>query len=227
VIAQLSANAPDPWPLRAGVVHVWRFACAQDPGPHARALSADERAIAANFVAPHHRDVYVAQHALVRALVARYVAIAPEAIAFARRARGKRYIAGGAAIEFNLAHCDDLALLAIAPRELAVGIDIERLDADLDARQLGRIVLARDERFVAADRRGFLRVWCRKEACLKATGVGLLDDLAAVSVAADRVDVAGEVVHVQDLAIDGDHAAALATTAPIGADWRWSAAETI
>src|SRR5215475_6299686 len=50
-----------------------------------------------------------------------------------------------------------------------------------------RIELAGDE--FAPERRIFLRVWCRKEACLKATGVGLVDDLTSVSVVRDRVDV--------------------------------------
>ena len=71
------------------------------------------------------------------------------------------------------------------------------------------------------DRRAFLRVWCRKEACLKATGIGLLDDLTTVSAIADRVVVAGAAVHVQDLAISDAHAAALAIVggalAPVGA----------
>jgi 4'-phosphopantetheinyl transferase len=108
-----------------------------------------------------------------------------------------------------MSHCDDVALVALA-RGFAVGIDIERTDANLDIRALGRLVLAPDEHALA-----FLRVWCRKEACLKATGVGLLDDLTTVSVAADRVDVAGELVYVQDLDVGAAHAAALATSRPV------------
>jgi phosphopantetheinyl transferase len=67
------------------------------------------------------------------------------------------------------------------------------------------------------ERRAFLRVWCRKEACLKATGVGLLDDLTSIAVLDDVVALGSTTVHVQDLALDTDHAAALATLQPCDA----------
>jgi len=217
VIAQLFANARAPWPLRDGAVHVWRFANAQDVGALAGVLSDDERAAAERFVAREHRARYIVQRAAMRCLLARYLGVAPAALRFARGARGKPHVVG-AALEFNLSHADDVALLAIA-RDVALGVDVERYDADLDARALGRVVLAPSERSVrdVAEPRAFLRIWCRKEACLKATGVGLVDDLTAISVVADRVDVSGTIVHVQDLAVDDDHAAALATTAPVDA----------
>lgn len=207
--AGLFANAVAPWPLRAGVVHVWRFTCAQPVGDHAGWLAVDERERAARFVQDHHRDAYVTQHVMLRAIVARYVASDPAAIEFARGRHGKPYIPGSG-LELNLSHTDDVAVLAVA--RVAVGVDVERLDAKLDPPALARMVLAPDEHAIAVDRRGFLRVWCRKEACLKATGVGLIDDLPSVSVVNDRVDVDGHVVYVQDLALGDAHAGALATS---------------
>ena len=212
MIATLYANAPGPWPLREGVVHVWRFACQQDPGALAATLSPEEQHVASRFATRALRDAYIVQHAMLRGLLARYVDCAPDRIELARGARGKPYVVGRD-LEVNLAHCDDVALLAVACG-IAVGVDVERLDAGLDTHALGRIVLAPSEVALGGDRRGFLRVWCRKEACLKATGVGLLDDLTAVSVVAERVDVAGDVVYVQDLDVGTAHAAALATSVP-------------
>ena len=211
MIATLFANARDAWPLREGVAHVWRFSCKQDAAAFVHVLSDEERAIAARFVFAKHRDAYLAQHVMVRALLARYLAIAPERVSFGRGARGKPQLVGRE-LELNLSHTEDVALLAVA--QVAVGVDIERLAAPIDQRELGRMVCAPDEVALAHDRRGFLRIWCRKEACLKATGIGLLDDLTSVSVAADRVDVSGDVVHVQDLDVGAAHAAALATAAP-------------
>jgi 4'-phosphopantetheinyl transferase len=210
VIATLFANATEPWPLRDGIVHVWRFACIGDAD--ASVLSAEERAIAARFVSPAHRDAYMVQHASMRTLLARYLAIPAHALTFVRGPRGKPALPGRE-LELNLSHAADVALLAVA-RSLAVGVDIERIDASLDTRELGRIVLAPTETALGADRRGFLRIWCRKEACLKATGVGLLDDLTSVSVAGERVAVEGQSVYVQDLDMGPEHAAALATSAP-------------
>lgn len=197
MIAELYANDGEPWPLRDGVVHVWRFdlAGAADESM----LGDDERALAARFATRPLRDAYVVAHVAVRALLARYVA---GPIAFTRGARGKPHVAG---IEHNLSHCDDVALLAVAS-DMAVGVDIERRDAPIDRRAVGRLVRAPAE--AAMD---FMRVWCRKESCLKATGVGLLDDLTSVSVAGERVDVAGEIVFVAELDVGEQHAAALAT----------------
>lgn len=212
MIASLFANARDAWPLRDGIVHVWRFACKQDAVAFAHVLSDDERAVAARFVFAEHRDAYVAQHVMVRALLARYLAIPPASVAFARGTRGKPHLVGRE-LELNLSHTEDVALLAIA--RVAVGVDVERLAAPIDEGELGRMVCAPDEVPLAQSRRGFLRIWCRKEACLKATGVGLLDDLPSVSVARDRVDVAGDVVYVQDLDVGAGHAAALAAAEPL------------
>ncbi len=216
MIATLFANASEPWPLRAGVVHVWRFACRQDPGPLAAALSDDERAAARRFATAELRDAYIVQHAMTRGLLARYVGAPPAALRFARGARGKPMLDG---VHHNLSHAEDLALLAVA-HDAPVGVDIERFAAALDVTALIPLVLSPAEA-ACTDRRAFLRIWCRKEACLKATGLGLLDDLTTVSVIADHAVVAGTAVHVQDLAISAAHAGALAIigadVAPIGA----------
>jgi 4'-phosphopantetheinyl transferase len=213
VNAKLYANLQDAWPLVGDVVHVWKFDCKQDPGPLAAALSDEERATAARFAASEHRDAYILQHAMTRWLLSRYLDVEPARIELARGSRGKPKVQG---VEFNLSHAEDVALLAVA-RDMAVGVDIERCDADIEPRTLGRIVLAPTEVALGVDRRGFMRVWCRKEACLKATGVGLLDDLTSVSVVDERVDVAGEIVYVQDLDVGELHAAALATSKPCAA----------
>lgn len=190
-------------------VDVWRFAVQQDIGRLLAVVSEDELRIAKRFAAAEHRASYLVQRAIMRCLLSPYVAIDPDAIVFARRPRGKPVIAGGAGVEFNLSHADDVALLAVS-HTVTLGIDIERYDADLDLAALARVVLAPTEAY--ADRRGFLRIWCRKEACLKATGVGLLDDLTSVSVTTDRVEVTGTTVYVQDVLAGATHAAALATT---------------
>ena len=207
MIATLYASSATPWPLRAGVVHVWRFANDQAPDP--RWLSADEIERAARFAARDHRDAYVVQHAMVRALLARYLEVEPSAVAFARGSRGKPHVGG---LWHNLAHANDVALLAVS-LDIELGVDLERYDAAIDPQQLARLVLAPAEAH-CVERGAFLRVWCRKEACLKATGIGLLDDLTSIAVLDDVVALGGATVHVQDLALDTDHAAALATLQP-------------
>ena len=213
MIASLYATTTEPWPLRPGDVHVWRFANRQDPGRLAGRLPEDEQLIGRRFIAAAHRDRYIVQRAIIRSLLARYVDADPWQLRFARGPHGKPRLVGVAIgdLELNLSHADDLGLLAVA-RGIGVGVDLERLDTNLDVRAIGRVVLARDEVAIGWDRRGLLRIWCRKEACLKATGLGLVDDLTAISVVADRAEIHGSVVYLQDLAISPSHIAALATT---------------
>src|SRR5690242_17971283 len=123
VIATLYSNAGET--LDDGVVHIWRFACAQEIGEHARVLSEAERATAARFVAVAHREAYAVQHAIVRLVLARYIERPPERLELARDAQGKPMLVDGSGIEHNLSHTSDVGLLAVA--RVAVGVDIERL----------------------------------------------------------------------------------------------------
>ena len=212
MIATLYANTVELWPLRDGTVHVWSFACAQDPGRLASVLSDDELRAAHRFDGHELRARYVVQHSMMRWLLARYVDREPRAIQLGRLPHGKPVLLDDPQVELNLSHADDLALLAVT-RGIGVGIDLERFDATLDVDALAPIVLAPDELAARGDRRAFLRIWCRKEACLKAIGLGLVDDLTSISANADRADIRGATVHVRDLFVSAAHAAALATTA--------------
>jgi hypothetical protein len=92
------------------------------------------------------------------------------------------------ALELNLTHSGELALLAVG-RERRVGVDVERLRPRLDVDGVGRLALSAAElREVAAApdaasaRAAFFARWTRKEAYLKATGEGLPGRLRGWSV---------------------------------------------
>ncbi len=81
-------------------------------------------------------------------------------------------------LEFSLSHADEIALIAVSSLG-AVGIDIEREVDSFDVHELAASVFNQREcRRLAglsavAARRGFLRMWVRKEAYAKACGLGL------------------------------------------------------
>ena len=126
MIAELYATSSASVTLAPGEVHIWRFP--NDQAGDLSSLSPDERAQAARFASRAHRDAYVAQHTVVRALLARYV---NGPVAFERGPRGKPRLAGGVRLHHNLAHADDIALLAVS-LDLELGIDLERYDAAID-----------------------------------------------------------------------------------------------
>jgi 4'-phosphopantetheinyl transferase len=90
----------------------------------------------------------------------------------------------GGGLDFNLSHSDNACLIGVS-RDRPIGVDIETLRAIDDADTLAAQHFARAERVELAGSsephgRAFLSCWTRKEACLKALGVGLYASLSAV-----------------------------------------------
>jgi 4'-phosphopantetheinyl transferase len=73
---------------------------------------------------------------------------------------------------FNLSRRDGAAAVAVSMTH-EVGVDVETLRPIDDARELAALHFTPQERDNVVDDAGFLRVWTRKEACMKATGLGL------------------------------------------------------
>lgn len=117
-------------------------------------------------------------------VLARYLGVDPHSLVLDRTPLGKPKLPGSP-LRFSLAHSGDVALVAVA-RERDVGVDVERLRPDADRWAMVRHVLTSRERreleTVAPANRAqtFLSMWTRKEAVLKAAGVGLAIDPALV-----------------------------------------------
>lgn len=174
---------PDTLHLPARDVHVWRVPLDLSPQRReglAMALSEDERERAEHFYFERHRHRFIVARGALRAVLARYLGLAPGKIRFNYGSRGKPFLAAptGTRLRFNLAHSHDLALLAVAQgREL--GIDVEHRRpisdaADIAARFFSPRECAQFHEVAAADvPHAFLNCWTRKEAYIKATGDGL------------------------------------------------------
>ncbi len=141
-------------------------------------LSRDEQVNASRLKFSRHRNRYIAARAMLRVLLGADVGVSPETIAFAYGPHGKPILASHPAVNFNLAHTRELAILAIS-RTHQVGVDIECINRTLDYDPLARRYFTAHEYanlqlMPAVDRqRAFLTVWTRKEAIAKALGLGL------------------------------------------------------
>jgi 4'-phosphopantetheinyl transferase len=212
---------PDPFRLGPHDVHVWSLRLDLPQGLHerlARVLSDAEASRAARFVAATDRRRHVAARALLRCVLAGYAGTRPESVAIASGPGGKPRLADRAGPHFNLSHAGPRGLLAVsAGRE--VGVDLERITSLGDLESLARVCCSPGERAAlrsgpeAARTRAFLEGWTRKEACLKALGVGLAER-------PDRVDpwtpdgaVGRGGIAVRALAAGPGHVAALAVEA--------------
>jgi 4'-phosphopantetheinyl transferase len=157
-------------------------------------LSDDEQARADRFRFPHHRNHFIVGRGFLRTVLGRTLGIAPQAIAFSYGIRGKPALdwPAGSGLEFNLAHSNGLALLAVGWGR-TLGIDLEYQREELDFLGIaGRFFTPQElaeiqgEPELAAQREAFFRGWARKEAFLKARGDGLWLGLEQFQVSIDR-----------------------------------------
>lgn len=186
-------NTPTPihWPpavgsprLGPGEVQLWCASLddlADDPAALEALLSDDERERAQRLQSARDRLRFAAARALLREILAGYLALAPGELRFAYGPGGKPELAGPAAVtglQFNLSHCEALALYAVSRRD-PVGVDLERI------RPLPEMTLIATRYFrppesallhrLQSDHRleTFFQLWTQKEALAKARGVGL------------------------------------------------------
>jgi 4'-phosphopantetheinyl transferase len=176
-------------------------------------LSDEERARANRFRFERDRDCFVACRSHLRKILANLCGESPAHIRIAYGKHGKPYIPKSD-IRFNVSHCAGHALIATAMgRE--VGVDIERLDADLDPIDLARRFFTPAEAATIIhapshqQRRAFLTCWTRKEACAKALGCGLIEPLERFDVLHSRAGQSGK-WHVADLILGTEVVAAIA-----------------
>jgi len=168
-------------------VHVWFFPL-QLPSQKAerwvKLLAPDESERANRFAFPHLRERYIAAHGMTRLLLGDYLRSDPASLRFEISARGKPSLAGDP-IHFNLSHTQDAGLLAVT-RLGEIGVDIERLDRKIDRHGIAERFFSKAEAAELGSLpgeqqpEGFFNFWTRKEAWLKATGVGISEGLNKV-----------------------------------------------
>ena len=198
-----------PPPLGSGGIHVWAFPIEPEPDELNRLaahLSPEEMDRANQFRFPRLRERYIAGRGRLRLLLGRYLEFEPAQLRFDFTPRGKPLLSQSG-IHFNLAHSNELALLAIT-KAAPVGVDLELIRPMPDGLEIARRFFAAGEVAgfdkVTANARdeAFFNLWTRKEAWLKATGDGISESLSKV----ELTFRAGEIPRV--LAIDGDVSAA-------------------
>ena len=185
------------WP-EARNAHVWRLDL-RDMGAGATSLlDSTETERAQRFVYAHDWRRYVAAHAWLRHILGAYLSVPPQQLRFAAGAYGKPVLlqaprgAGQSALCFNMSHSKDLALIAVTSG-IEVGVDIEVIREDLPGPDLAAGVLTVAERaeldalLPTQHAEAFVGCWVRKEASLKALGLGLNLDPRTLHLGLDHV----------------------------------------
>lgn len=196
-----------------------------------RDLDPNELTRAERFRFDEDRARFVGSHAALRRILARYAGCDPSEIQFCVDPRGRPELKSPVdGLRFSLSHSGALALVAVA-RGMQVGVDVERIVYKSDLDGVARHFFSADEVRVlesiddAARRlRAFYACWTRKEACLKACGVGLGVPLSSFTVDVDpdveRPSVSfggcdGERLALRSLAPGAGYAGAVAAPAAV------------
>ena len=144
-------------------------------------LSAAEKNRANRFFRERDRRRYVVARARLRELLAPRLGVPAQSIDFTYGTHGKPALAASftdSDLRFNVSHCEDLAVVAFASgREIGVDVEAVRVVPDADdiaARFFSRRENAAYLALAPRDRPlGFFNCWTRKEAFIKAKGLGV------------------------------------------------------
>ena len=173
----------------ADTIHVWaaRLDAELHNGPAESALLGTmELQRADRFRFERDGARFVASHVFLRRILGAYLEIGPQAVEFSYGDQGKPVLADGCGfprLQFSLAHSQEITVIAIGWESL--GIDVEKVRRIEDYESLARRHFSRREqealRMLPAELRdrAFYACWTRREAVLKAEGIGLaaLDNL--------------------------------------------------
>jgi 4'-phosphopantetheinyl transferase len=163
-------------------------------------LSVEERERTARLARPVDAARFAGSRAVARRLVGTYLSVAPGSIVIGRDLcpacgngdHGPPLITFPAQdLAFSLSRSGGFALVAVAQRG-PVGADLEVVAEHLPLDDVVlRVMSVRERAYlatlaVATRRTAFFRCWVRKEAVVKACGVGIVTHLADVDVAPER-----------------------------------------
>jgi 4'-phosphopantetheinyl transferase len=184
--------------LALGEVHVWSLPLdisQRSLASVAEYLSPDESKRAERFRFAVHRNRFIVGRGIMRAILGRYSDVPPERLRFSYGPKGKPELTApgefaprpGGALHFNLAHSEEVGVLAVTQTG-PVGADVEQVRRLPEFKELvGQFFSVREAAEFARlpweqQPSAFFNLWTRKEAVLKAMGEGIAHSL-------DRVEV--------------------------------------
>jgi 4'-phosphopantetheinyl transferase len=193
------------WSLGHDEVHLWTVPLARTDEELARLrelLSDEEYARACCYKPRQARDQFITARAFLRLILGGYLSLDPARVRFRTSNTGKPLLDGGGPF-FNVSHSGDVGLIAVT-RWGEVGVDVERIKPistylDMADRYFTPGEVAALRRLPPGAReQAFFHIWTRKEAFLKATGLGLSHGLERFEVSVPPDDPP-RILH-----IDGD-----------------------
>jgi 4'-phosphopantetheinyl transferase len=184
-------------------------------------LTGEELARAAKFIKPDDAEGFILSRGLLRRILADCLNMDASELQFNCNAQGKPFLEGGR-LDFNVSHSRDRLLIAVTAGR-AVGVDIEFRRNGLNMKSIAKRWFAPEEQafFQTLEKpeEGFFEIWAKKEAYVKALGVGIYKDLNTFAVPFGEKPFFPNIGKdgqwfFQTLEIDSGYAAAVVSAAP-------------
>jgi 4'-phosphopantetheinyl transferase len=175
------SNPPDDLDLKPHIVDIWRVQIQMPKYSQKRlevALSAEESERAARFHFPVDRNRFIVAHGCLRDILTRYLHCEAGQLSFSNGKYGKPALVPDQGINFNISHSGDYALIAVAQGR-NVGIDVEQFRKRISPHDIARRFFSKTEVAelealpLEQQEVAFFTCWTRKEAYIKAQGLGL------------------------------------------------------
>jgi 4'-phosphopantetheinyl transferase len=169
-------------------------------------LDINEITKANRFKNEDDRKRYVLGKYFSRIILSTILSLRPKDIHFSFTGNKKPYIEG---VHFNISHSGRFTIIAISPKP--VGIDIEYINEKFDFAPLLNICFKEAELNNIHNIVDFYTLWTRKEAVLKASGEGLIDNLHDIECLKNIVKRNHINFSISSIPLDQDHIISLAT----------------
>ncbi len=144
-------------------------------------LSSKEKERSERFKFYKHRKNFIASHGFLHTVLAYYTDTPANEIEFSTSEKGKPSLLKSLNpnnIQFNLSHSNTMAILAVSKKH-TLGVDIEYADKKVEWAAISRRFFTKNEQSALfklpedEQKDAFFKIWTRKEAHMKVTGLGL------------------------------------------------------
>jgi 4'-phosphopantetheinyl transferase len=187
--------------LQNSEIHIWRILVTDfipQLNQYWQFLNITEQQQAKKFIQIKHQNRFIIIHGILRKIVSNYLSIyldiAPNKINFITNKFGKPSLSSHEALNFNISHSNDIALLAFTKNN-NIGIDVEYNKKNIEILEIANKFFTPKEANninnlpIKLQLEHFFTYWTFKEAFIKAIGKGLSYSLKNFSIDIDNLKI--------------------------------------
>ena len=157
------------------------------------------------------RDSYIVRKYITQKILSSFLNVPQNEIQYHKAANKKPIVQG---LEFNVSHSNGLILIAVCSSP--VGIDVELMKKDFSFTSLLTDCFHPNETILIKNSQDqltcFYGLWTRKEAVLKATGEGLIEELPEINCLPNQITRKNETFNLLSFLVEKHYVASIAVS---------------